>query len=582
MSDYSVPATFVQRFPTESNSDLGDMDKYELEMAPGPLVAGPLIGQRSRSKQFEFWAFLSKLRGPAELSSLGSGPCPPSYIHIHDDIHGAFAVFVLSITLRLRGEGMSLAEFISGVKISTRSLILDAQNGRWSALSMAVLLLTVVQTSCQINFEVPLRGHEINLMNSDLQSLQSTGALDYCMINTRQTESGYAALKGDVRLAASLTLMDQTFNLSTGGILFQIFEPLVASSWFTGRDITEIPANIESLIEVPKSLMFSSSTVRQQGLTADVSCEFQDLPASTTVQVSTAQDWNGALQPTANVIWVFFSRLGIDAEGHTVSSNSFLVFDPPSYISMVACGGDSTYTLIFQGVGIYSFMRNMVCTVAPKVTSVQVDYSDTGTINSTRLTDGEPADVTGPAGLTARFAQGTSNNVMGDEIRALIEEVDPEFQDSSVTFAVEAYIRGVTEYSGSVLRGCLTAPNGAFTEGVPTNMAMSTDGVLYGQIVGWLEISFDTFYVMIPGTLVAIATIWIVLTTLAHHSGDPEGESFNPANTMHIVAASAAGGLQNVFTGTEVTALKGAEDVHVVLQSLAGGPPALYVQAGMV
>ena len=113
-------------------------------------------------------------------------------------------------------------------------------------------------------------------------------------------------------------------------------------------------------------------------------------------------------------------------------------------------------------------------------------------------------------------------------------------------------------------------------------MVISTNGTLDGQIVGWLEIQLETFYVMIPGTLVAIATISVVLMTLAYHSGDLEEGAFDPANAMHIVAASAAGGLQNVFTGTEATAMKQVENVHVVLQSIAGGPPALYVHAGMV
>ncbi|KAJ6490979.1 hypothetical protein C8R45DRAFT_928807 [Mycena sanguinolenta] len=113
-------------------------------------------------------------------------------------------------------------------------------------------------------------------------------------------------------------------------------------------------------------------------------------------------------------------------------------------------------------------------------------------------------------------------------------------------------------------------------------MAIPTDGTLHGQIVGWLEIQLETFYVMIPGTLIAIATISIVLVTLAYHSGDLEEGAFDPANAMHIVAASAAGGLPEVLTGTEPTAMKQVENVHVVLQSIAGGPPALYVHDGLV
>ncbi|KAJ6452440.1 hypothetical protein C8R45DRAFT_1040655 [Mycena sanguinolenta] len=643
MSDRSVPATFVQPFGSESNSDL-DVNGYALEKGPGSLD-GPSMSQSRGPTQFEFWAFLSKLQGPpgivicgqlillitawgffAAVQTRGFIALPystASWVKAHT--HLVTFIFTMistglslsssflfswgvrqSITLRLRGEGMSLAEFISSVKISSRSLVLDTQNGRWSVMSMAVLILTVVQTSCwsglispgQIDFEAPLNGTEIDLTNARLQSLQSTGALDYCVINTTnlasfyvgQTESGYSALKGDIGLPATLTLMDQTFNFSTGGILPQTFYTVNTSSWFIGTDITHIPINIESLVDLPEGLSFSSSTVTQQGLSADVSCEFQDLPADTTVQSFAAQDWTGGIQPTVN-LFEMSSTCVPPAVSAGVSSTLAYTVDAPNYILMVACGGASdAYTLIFQGIGLYSFMDTMVCTVAPKVTSVRVDYSATGTINSTRLTDGVAADVNGPAALSAIttiyemqfFAQGTSTNVVGDEIRAVIDEIDPELQGPIVLDAVEEYIRGVVEYSGSVLRACLSAPNGAFADGVPDDMAIPTEGTLDGQIVGWREISFDTFYVMIPGTLVAIATIWVVLMTLAHHSGDLEQGPFDPANAMHIMTASAAGGLQNVFTGTEATVMRRVGDVHVVLQSIPGRPPALYVQAGMV
>ncbi|KAJ6452436.1 hypothetical protein C8R45DRAFT_945670 [Mycena sanguinolenta] len=635
MSDHSVPATFVQPFRSESNSDL-DVNWYGLEKAPASLD-GSSMSQSRGPTQFEFWAFLSKLRGPpgivicgqlillitawgffAAVQTRGFIALPystASWVKAHN--HLVTFIFTMistglslsssflfswgvrqSITLRLRGEGMSLAEFISSVKISSRSLILDTQNGRWSVISMAVLILTVVQTSCwsglispgQIDFEGPLRGIEIDLTNARLQSLQSTGALDYCVINTSQTESGYSALKGDIRLPATLTLMDQTFNFSTGGILPQSFYTVNTSSWFIGTNITHIPINVETLFDLPEGLSFSSSTVIQQGLSADVSCEFQDLPADTTVQTFAARDWTGGIQPTVN-LFEMSSTCVPPAVSAGVNSTLAYTVDAPNYILMVACGGASeAYTLIFQGVGLYSFMDTMVCTVAPKVTSVRVDYSATGTINSTRLTDGVAADVNGPAALSAIttiyemqfFAQGIIANVVGDEIRAVVEEIDPKLQGPIVLAAVQEYIRGVVEYSGSVLRACLSAPNGAFADGVPDDMAIPTEGTLNGQIVGWRGISFDTFYIMIPGTLVAIATIWVVLMTLAHHSGDMEEGPFDPANAMHIMTASAAGGLQNVFAGTEATVMRRVGDVHVVLQSIAGRPPALYVQAGMV
>jgi hypothetical protein len=85
--------------------------------------------------------------------------------------------------------------------------------------------------------------------------------------------------------------------------------------------------------------------------------------------------------------------------------------------------------------------------------------------------------------------------------------------------------------------------NGTFADGVPTGMRILSEGVLHGKIVGWRRLTASTFYVMIPGTIVAIATIFIVLVTLSNHAGDPKGDPFDPADPMHLVSVSAARGL---------------------------------------
>ncbi|KAJ7212813.1 hypothetical protein B0H12DRAFT_1079372 [Mycena haematopus] len=644
-SNHSVPVTFPQPLPSELNSEHQDFQGYGSEKPWVPLE-GPLIGQRSG--KFELSALLSKLRGPmgivvcgqmillitawgffSAVQTRGFIALPSSTaLWVIAHTHLVTVIFTMistglslcssflfswgirqSITLYLHGEGMSLAAFISSVKISSRSLILDARKGRWSAMSIAVFVLTVVQTSCwsalitpgQIDFEAPLTASELDLSNPRLQSLQSGGTLDYCVVNTSQTESGYAAVKSGIGFPASVTLMDQTFNLSTAGILPQTLYGVNASSWFTGSDATFIPTTLGSDIVLPEGLLSSSYSMTQQGFTADVTCEFQDLPADTTIASYAALQWENNIQPSVTLFEmtstcvdpkvavegeiVAFLKLAANTECHTVSSSyAYTVDDPdPNYMLMVGCETASAYSLIFQGVGLYSFMQTAVCTLAPKITTVQVDYSDAG-INTTQITEGDPIDVGGPAGLSALitiyemqlFAQATSTNVVGDQLRALIEDADPAFQDATVLAALEEYIRGVTEYSGSV--ETFSSPNCR----VPVDMAIPSEGFLHGEIVGWRKIPINTFYVMIPGTVVAIATIWVVLMTLVTHAGDPEGEPFDPANAMHIVAASAAGGLHNVFAGTDATALRRAEGVHVVLQSIAGQAPALHVRAGVV
>jgi hypothetical protein len=101
-------------------------------------------------------------------------------------------------------------------------------------------------------------------------------------------------------------------------------------------------------------------------------------------------------------------------------------------------------------------------------------------------------------------------------------------------------------------------------------MSIPSEGFFYSDIVGWTHVSAATFWVLIPGTLVAIATIWVVLVAVVNHAGDPQREPFDPTNAMHLVSASAAGGLNNVFTGVSTGPMAIATSFDLCL-NIAGG-----------
>lgn len=87
-------------------------------------------------------------------------------------------------------------------------------------------------------------------------------------------------------------------------------------------------------------------------------------------------------------------------------------------------------------------MGNTVCTLAPKITRVQVDYTSAG-INTTQL-DAGIADVGGTAGLSAvttiyymqLFAQAIFTNIVGDELQQAILDVDAEFHNETILFGM--------------------------------------------------------------------------------------------------------------------------------------------------
>jgi hypothetical protein len=109
-------------------------------------------------------------------------------------------------------------------------------------------------------------------------------------------------------------------------------------------------------------------------------------------------------------------------------------------------------------------------------------------------------------------------------------------------------------------------------------MSIPSEGVFHSEFAGWTHVSSATFWVLLPGTFVAISTILIVLVAVAHHAGDPEGEPFDPTNAMHLVSASAAGGLDKVFTDANASGIKAVEGVNIVLEAVDGCRPALKVR----
>ncbi|KAF8182389.1 hypothetical protein K438DRAFT_1158251 [Mycena galopus ATCC 62051] len=505
---------------------------------------------------------------------------------------------------------MSLTEFISSLKISARSPILDSKRSKWSAMSIALVILTGVQTSgwsglltpLVFNIETPLVGYEVDLSNPQLIQMLSSGALDECIFNTTQlfafsvgqTESGNVAVKNSMGLAASLTLMDQTFNVSSVGALPSTLSLVNATGWFFSTNL--LPSTITSRHDLPTSLASSYSMI-QQGFTADVSCQFQNLTADTTPSLSlytdTVKDWTNG---TTLALPVSFSQISSNcasaSDKFVTNSTSALTLGEIDYVLMLACLGEANnYTLIFRGTGSsYELLGTTVCTLSPQLTKVEVDYSNSdpvsgtilGTIDTTEIPGHRVAD-SGPAGLAAiktiftmtEGAQTPFSNVVGDQLHALIQQQDLSNLDVLIPRALENYIRGVAEYSGSVFRGCVSVTNGPFVNGAPQSISTGTEGTLYNQYVGWVHVSATTFWVLIPGALVAIATVWVVLIAVVQHAGEPVGEPFDPSNPIHLVAASAAGGLSDVLAGIKEEDIKAAEHTTVALGVFKGRSPAL-------
>ncbi|KAF7376955.1 hypothetical protein MSAN_00113300 [Mycena sanguinolenta] len=488
------------------------------------------------------------------------------------------------ISIRLHHGGMSLGEFTTRVKISSRSLVLQHRQLKWSVASIALLILTGVQTSGWSTLLTPLpisipsnmTGTELNLSSPMLRQMQSSGALDYCVFQSNvlpsfsvgRTESGYAAVKDDNGFPATLTMMDETFNVETAGILPLSLYDTNTTLFFNGT--TVIPTTLQPTADQLPDSLSSNFTMTQQGFTTVIDCEFvnsTDPAFAASLTTDTVKDWSSGAQD-GNIT---FSQLTAGstctapAKTNLSSMSAYTSGNQANYILMVGCQAGENYTLIFQSSGTYDFLKTMVCTLTPQITTVDVVYSDSNFFFATITpTTREDSGVAEP-GRGSCWVGGHDDN----------REYEDDFgdEDDDILDYMELYINAVAEYSGSVLRACLSAQNEVFASGVPSNMTITSNGILLTQTVGWQHTSFDTFIVLIPGTIIAVLTIIIVLLAVGERSEN--FGNFNPTDPMHLLSAAASGGLHDAFIGKR---MGGMANARIFLESSPGRRPALIMQ----
>ncbi|KAJ7843458.1 hypothetical protein B0H13DRAFT_2364744 [Mycena leptocephala] len=76
-------------------------------------------------------------------------------------------------------------------------------------------------------------------------------------------------------------------------------------------------------------------------------------------------------------------------------------------------------------------------------------------------------------------------------------------------------IFGASPNTVDLFSGPVSLKNATFVNGAPVNMAVPSKGFLYSELVGWTHVSATTFWVLIPGTILALITILVVLVAAA-------------------------------------------------------------------
>ncbi|KIK94964.1 hypothetical protein PAXRUDRAFT_827478 [Paxillus rubicundulus Ve08.2h10] len=415
------------------------------------------------------------------------------------------------------------------------------------------------------------------------------------------------------------------YNLSTGGVLPTIVT-YAGSQTLAGVGGTRLNFSGGQTIANALANHGSSSSPRnwlgiqrnfsvdQQGITANITCQnaatSSQLLNFTNLNVTTLITPPGSTSPSYSVIaWnstANCSAGSLATQEYITWANALGQPDiqGTGFLPSVVCPGRinettdvySKFVIATQGFFKYDFLPPTVCTVTPLITTTRVDYTDGGIINASQIISNQtfsPDDASllfylaGVANYHALNAQGLMNNIIGDTLYSIYSgEFNTPISDNitAVYRELEDYWRGVIEFSATFLRAGYSA-NGSFSgTTIPANMTSPVTGNMTMITVGWANRGPIYIFSILPLGIVTLLTMIAVLYSLVQswkERHDPHKRtSFDVSDTLHLIMASAQGGLAADLAGFDQEGLKKNEGIAVQLTELPDHKKKLDVGSG--
>ncbi|KAF8210788.1 hypothetical protein K438DRAFT_1752559 [Mycena galopus ATCC 62051] len=473
---------------------------------------------------------------------------------------------------------LSVSTLGFGILISRRTPFFRRQAVLWVLAGGVFFLATLGQTASWtalltpniIVTPTPLEGTEIDLTSDVFNDIESTQflklwngtmgtALQAYMeqgpgITSVLEMSGTANAYWDANQVSVVNFGGWDYADSTGGIApidLRDTVPLNSGELFT-TNVKPYP---------PPGTDFNTSMI-QQGLTANVSCQYQQLDETTNpplrrviYPVLIEKDTFDGFSYTGIIVSTICSDGEIQSTSVVSSTNETLV--------SLICGttddtGTTTYTVIIDGNGIYAAGdESVVCTVTPLTLDYVVTYSgkfiyrdfDSEPVNrqSTPAPPGIGAIATYCLADVFIYGQSSMRNVVGDSITSISDSQSglsvTTLWVPSVLFGWEAYIQGVVEFVGTAVKTDLAWVNGPLGGSLPPTMIRTISGTALTTSLGWEYKEAIGPAILIPSTFIAVASILIVVfAQLKNRKIQMQHADFDPNDPLLLMAAASAGG----------------------------------------
>ncbi|KAJ6603364.1 hypothetical protein DFH09DRAFT_1354608 [Mycena vulgaris] len=477
---------------------------------------------------------------------------------------------------------MALSSFDFALSISQQSLIFDKefQAIPWVFTAAVFYFATIQQTSSwstllsPISMQVatPLEGTELDMTTDAFHSRFNDLWLNTITLNSFVDSallsiidaSGSTRANWAAGYPGSLAFEGYAYLNSTGGTL-----PI---QLYPAANIAQGHSHLPTLPtkQLPSFYTSFNASMRQQGLTASVSCRLQDLNANSDPPLtSVIEPANLTLsnQPytivevgsTCNGQPISYSVISSGNNPLTINTLSPLVC-PSTYLP-----DTTTYRIIIAGRGGYDPANigagggSVVCEITPVIQNMVTSYSiaEIAYVSSTPDPN-YPPNQGGAGGMgwaavyglatAIELGQGPFRNAVGNSIVSIFS--DKRIETISYPALWEQYIQGVIEFVGTALRWELTVPIGPFGGNPPDTMIRKINGTILTATFGWQYDATANLLLLLPITFVALASIVIVLVPTVQYRGclvAARHKDFDPGNPMFLLAAASAGGLGNTF-----------------------------------
>ncbi|PFH49558.1 hypothetical protein AMATHDRAFT_4775 [Amanita thiersii Skay4041] len=482
------------------------------------------------------------------------------------------------INIHLTGMGMSLHSMSALTTIAKGEFIFGSLKSIWTYIAALVAIALLLQTAAltavlspsTVHLSYPVRGWEVDITDPKFPDLLGPLQRDWVIqpdvqpdtqftVAPAMLSSGEMAVRARLNLPSFFSFNNYSYIGSTYGVLAANLVPMSNVLPSTKSPGTFLPPN--SMITKPRRLngLKSTYTMVQQGYTPAVKCRREEWLMKITYDSSTSILRGDISCPNNDFAYVY------QVVGPTQSA--ILAFVCLVYTPDYPTAPTAEYDIILKGYGkLYSSLPGYVCRINSDVTAVEVRYDDPPTLydsdvpnllNSTTL----HATVTPVPRLgyeaTLMFLRQVVNgqNLYANNVGNIISSFHTvRLSDSdSLTAIWESYLRGSLEFASTLIRTNVTTrstPDDYLINANNTFPLRSLTGTYTIETMGWTQsVGIAHRATFAAPTVVTIASLLIViyggLRVMAVRSTPaPTSTHFDPRDTLHIVAASAAGGLE--------------------------------------